>query len=252
MKKIHFLHIPKTAGQSVHQMLVDGFKHISPLRVNSQFQDLGDDSVTDTYDVISGHIDWSTMELGGDAEFTFTVLRKPVDRILSFYHYLRSEAKKLNAEELSQPERKGMYNALNLTPDEYFLSKDKEFSTFINNHYNNFYMYFFASKSYDGFHKLSSKSNEEVFYLAMKNMGAIDKIYTLDSLTDLPIDLRERFPDCSNEINGLTHVNKGDKLSAEERLKLLSKIGPSEKAIKEINKMCLFDNVIFNLVAACN
>ncbi|WP_422409243.1 MULTISPECIES: sulfotransferase family 2 domain-containing protein [unclassified Endozoicomonas] len=246
MKKVHFLHIPKTAGQSVHQLLVDGFDSVSPLRVNSQYPKLGKSSVSE-YDVISGHIDWATMNLGGNAEFTFTVLRKPLDRILSFYHYLRSEARKLNNEELNNPENLGMKNALHLSPDEYFLNNSIDFSRFIDDHYDNFYTYFFASMKYSGNRNLREKhSDEELLGMALKNISKIDKIYTISRLHQLPTDLCKHF----NEFkpSDIKHVNIGDKLSTEDRINELTKIGECERAISKIKKMCSLDNYLYNFV----
>lgn len=244
-KKVHFLHIPKTAGQSVHHLLNNSFQKISPLRVNAQFDSLGIDSVSNV-DVISGHIDWNTMLIGGEAEFTFTVLRKPIDRILSFYHYLRSEAQKLSEEELAVPERIGMYKALHCTPNEYFCSNDEGFAKFISNHYDNFYTYFFASKTYDGHSQLSTKfSEEELLGKAIKNISKVDKVYTLKTVKKLPADLYSIFEDRSFE--ELPHVNKGDSFSTEKRIDELKKIGEHNLAMEKIYEMCELDNVIFNI-----
>ena len=245
MKKVHFLHIPKTAGQSVHHLLSNSFQKISPLRVNAQFESLGIDSVRHV-DVISGHIDWNTMLTGGEAEFTFTVLRKPIDRILSFYHYLRSEAQKLSVQELAAPERIGMYRALHFTPNEYFCSDDEGFARFISNHYDNFYSYFFASKTYEGHSQLSTKlSQEELLGRAIKNLSKVDKVYTLKTVKNLPADLNSMFGDRSFE--ELPHVNKGDSFSTEKRIDELKKIGEHNLAIEKIHEMCELDDVIFNI-----
>jgi hypothetical protein len=248
LKKIHFLHIPKTAGQSVHQLLINAFDNVSPLRLNDQYNELGFSSVSD-FDVISGHIDWSLMKSGGEAEFTFTVLRKPVDRILSFYHYLRTEAKKLSEAELAKPERVGMYNALIMSPNDYFCSRDVNFKTFINNHYDNFYCYFFASLSYQGHALLKEKSNDELIGLAINNLSKVNRIYTLDNLAQLPLDLRSVFKD--KKFEPLPHVNKGDSKSSAERLVALKDIGDADYAIKRIEQMCKMDNIIYDIVSRC-
>lgn len=246
-KKVHFLHIPKTAGQSVHQLLTDSFSSVSPLRLNSQFEELGVTSVTD-YDVISGHIDWNIMLLGGDAKFTFTVLRDPIDRILSFYHYLRGEAKKLSRDELASPQRLGMFNALHLSPDEYFCPSDSNFKKFIDDHYDNFYTHFFSSKKYIGNRENKNNLSEnEALGLAIKNICSIDKVYTLNNIVDLPMDLKKQFPNL--EFKKLSHVNKGENLSTEERLNKLDSIGSSRKAKERINEMCKLDNYIYKIVS---
>ena len=127
-RKLLFLHIPKTAGQSVHRYLLDGFNEqdVCPYRVDAQYQN--GDLDPNAYSIHSGHIDWSRLENLSGEKIVFTILRKPMDRILYFYFYfyLRSEAQKVSASELEKPERSGLRAALELTPDEYFVQRNVE------------------------------------------------------------------------------------------------------------------------------
>ena len=88
IKKIVFLHIPKTAGQTVHSELlrIFGPEHTSPVRVHTQAG--ADGQFPEGYRFYSGHLDWETFDTADSDSFVFTVLRDPKDRIASFYFYL--------------------------------------------------------------------------------------------------------------------------------------------------------------------
>ena len=126
-------------------------------------------------------------------KFVFTILREPTERILSFYFFLREDAKKLTEEQLNQPWNQGKKAALKWSCDEYFSSSKPEFRAFINNHYNNFYAYYFAGDKFRGYQDLSSKhakfSEERVVDQALKNLSALDGVYAVDDLSILERDL---------------------------------------------------------------
>ena len=148
-KKLIFLHIPKTAGQSVFQYLENTFDSadVCPFRVNHQYLDASIDP--NDFVVHSGHIDWKLLEeaLTGEKIF-FTVLRAPLDRILSYYLYLRKEASKLSVADLASDQSAGLRAALYMTPDEYFVDCKGEMREFIDDHYDNFYLNYFSGKTY--------------------------------------------------------------------------------------------------------
>ena len=150
-----FLHIPKTAGQSVHSFLVHLFGQgaIAPARVNEQLIQLSIPQIR-KYSVFSGHMDWAMLDCVERPRFVFTILREPTDRILSFYYFLRSEAKKLTEEELKLPQNQGKWAVLNLSCDEYFTSGKAGLRSFLDNHYDNFYTHFFAGRTYDARQRL--------------------------------------------------------------------------------------------------
>ena len=111
-----FLHIPKTAGQSVHSFLVHLFGQgaIAPARVNEQLIQLSIPQIR-KYSVFSGHMDWAMLDCVERPRFVFTILREPTDRILSFYYYLRSEAKRAyggGAEAAAEPRQMGSTESL--------------------------------------------------------------------------------------------------------------------------------------------
>jgi hypothetical protein len=90
MKKIVFLHIPKTGGTSVHNFLVQQFpkNKVCPDRFNT----LKNHTKTelDKYLYFSGHYDMEGVEhISGDKD-VFTFFREPKDTIMSLYYFWKS------------------------------------------------------------------------------------------------------------------------------------------------------------------
>ena len=96
-KKIHFLHIPKTAGTSIHNFLAFQFKYQSicpavfcyknrPWEPSEYgLQNIPTDKLQ-KYHLFMGHLGWIPRTLFPTAEFeTFTFLRDPLERTLSLY-----------------------------------------------------------------------------------------------------------------------------------------------------------------------
>lgn len=101
VKRLVFLHIPKTAGQTVHFEFerVFGKSAISPIRVHTQSPETSFKEAAN-YQVFSGHIDWHDIETVPSPKVTMSVLRDPRERIASFFLYLREKGSKLSPEEL--------------------------------------------------------------------------------------------------------------------------------------------------------
>lgn len=239
------MHIPKTAGQSVHRYLVDGFKKesVCPLRVDAQYE--GTNLDLDSFQVHSGHIDWARLERLTGEKIVFTILRRPIDRILSYYFYLRKEALLLTEGELLDPSRAGMNAALNLTPDEYFSTYGGEIRSFIDDHYDNFYTYFFAGKTYNSRRALVDLKSKELISLAIKNLSNI-AVYTVDRWTDVSKLIGREFEGFKNP-EGDYFVNKGDSYGSTERLDKLKELGATNITFDRLGEMTKLDNIIFDL-----
>jgi len=255
---IVFLHIPKTAGQSIHHFLKSlvGAGLVAPARVNEQLYLL---SVPDLrrYRLISGHLDWSLLDCVQQPKFVFTVLRNPVDRILSFYFFLRAEAKKLSEEELRRPENQGKHAALHLSCDDYFYGGKPLIRTFLDNHYDNFYMYYFAGRTYDARQRLLARkaadksfTTERILKMAFDNLALLDGVYTIDHLDLLERDVRfaTGVHDERPSLAGL-HMNSGVGDSA-ERMKKLQGLGATEVTFDRIRAMVAQDEEIWKHYSA--
>ena len=91
---IIFLHIPKTAGQSIHHELQRLYSDkIAPVRINSDLDKYSNNEL-EKFNVFSGHLDWNRLKFLPNP-FTFTILRDPIERICSFYIYLEEKAKRI-------------------------------------------------------------------------------------------------------------------------------------------------------------
>lgn len=186
MRPIVFLHIPKTAGQTIHNELrrVLGDKAISPIRVHHQAPK-GAAQMPEGYRVYSGHLDWDEVDHLSNP-FVFTVLRDPRERIASFYLYLLTKAERMSACELEEPQHTGLRMALTRSADDYFFAGDAGWKAFIKAHYDNFYCRYLATR------KIVS-SGPLCLETALRNAQHLSGIYTTTSLDVLQKDLKVEF-----------------------------------------------------------
>jgi hypothetical protein len=252
--KIVFLHIPKTAGQSVHQFLVDSFPgaRVCPARTNEQLLSIPRRELNG-YDIFSGHLDWCALDCVEGDKFTFTVLRDPLERILSFYFYLRTSAGALTQKELQKPQRKGMYHALNSTPYQYFVDPKLAIREFVDSHYDNFYTYYFAARRFDARRKILSQvgeglafsSGETVVRLALANMKELSKTYTVDNWVALKGDLQKAFGSEISKDPTAYRLNRGDRLDGAARLETIQKSEKGEVIVRRLRAFAQLDNVLW-------
>ena len=92
--KLVYMHIPKCAGTSIDQYFRERFGADKSIRIFLLFTAVGDGAANFSdqqllqYDYISGHFNPSLPQRMGLIHRTFTVLRHPVDRVISqYYHY---------------------------------------------------------------------------------------------------------------------------------------------------------------------
>lgn len=92
-RTLKFLHLHKTAGTSVRSFLERFFRpeEICPAGFRHQFQALSSDQLR-RYRMFAGHLDWEELDQVEGPSFTFTVLREPRERLLSYYFFMRAEA----------------------------------------------------------------------------------------------------------------------------------------------------------------
>ena len=189
MKTLVFLHIPKTAGQTVHAEIerVIGPKKTSPVRVHTQAAP--EDQFPPGYQFYSGHLDWTTLSATITDPFVFTVLRDPRERIASFYFYLLEKANALDKGALESPQNTGMKILKSRSADDYFFSGDISWQKFIHDHYDNFYCTYFAKRKMRGWTDIANMSPDGLVAQAVIGAQDISKIYTLESLSQLEDDL---------------------------------------------------------------
>ena len=193
-KPIVFLHIPKTAGQTVHNVLarVVRPRRVSPIRVHTQALDPAE-QYPPGYSLYSGHLDWCALGHLPPARFVFTVLRDPRERVASFYFYLQRKAAGLNEATLSLPQNIGLKRALEMTPDDYFFGGDDDWQMFIRSHYDNFYCTYFATRRMLGWGETVDLTAVELQKQAKRGLARLDRVYSTNNLVAMEQDLKTRF-----------------------------------------------------------
>ena len=222
---IAFLHIPKTAGQSIHRWISSNYNEnqICPARTNKQLFNIPPIELN-SYSFFSGHLDWNILKSIKTFDYVFSVLRHPDERIVSFYFYLKKQAekRKLKSKDLAHSPRLAM--AL-LPINEYFENDDRHKKALIDNHYNNFYSYYFASGTYKGFQRYREKKNlsdAKLLSLAIEMISSdYDHIFNMQTIDDLPQVLAKKF-----DFKGgrLKKVNKNTAYSPSARDKDLAEL----------------------------
>lgn len=246
-----FLHIPKTAGQSVHEFLIDRFEidNVCPARDNDTLRSLDMESLH-KYKVYSGHFDWNLFDQIDNLEFTFSILRDPVDRILSYYFYLREQAT-IFEERGQLDDKPGLKASLYNTPQEFFVAKENPHRDFLDQLFDNFYTYFFAGRQYSARNKflpITGAGNlfadkSFIVDLAVTNINSrLDAVYWITEwrqslardLNERSLGVEETNPDASYNVNvGGT--------SQSSRLELLCELGADQAVLNRIHEMCVFD-----------
>lgn len=194
-KKIIFLHIPKTAGQSIHNVFQSKISKskISPINVYDQDRSSFKDS--HKYSYFGGHINWDEVDdlFKRDEIFIFTVLRDPQERLASFYLYLKKEAEEFGMKYLKNNNKIGMIHLLNNSIEDYFFPNDIKMKNFIGDMYRDFYVRFFLQKTYrtkiGNFSYISPKQKLK----AIKNIMSLDYIGFIENLGPLESKLQSEF-----------------------------------------------------------
>lgn len=248
--KIFFLHIPKTAGQSVHQALIGSFgnKKVCPARVNDQLRQYSLAEL-DKYTVFSGHLDWRILDCLSGKKYVFTILREPLERILSFYFFLRNEATRLQ-NDLDREDRQGLKAVLGNTPREYFCGCSPHLRNFLDSYYDNVYTYYFAGRSYNSRGELNVLvdrgvlTREKIQQMAFDNLCILDAVFTLDDMPRVFSTIAELSGKPPVKKDGYRmNVNKAQ--PKESRMDQLLTLGADTVTLDRIRQNCAMDQHIW-------
>ena len=244
IKKIVFLHIPKTAGQTVHSELlrIFGPEHTSPVRVHTQAA--ADGQFPEGYRFYSGHLDWETFDTADSDSFVFTVLRDPKYRIASFYFYLLHKSSLLNSEELSLDCNAGLKEIRNKTAPEYFFGGGKAWQRFIRDHYDNFYCKYFASRKVRSFIDLDTLSAAEIIQRATNSCHDVDRVYTTKTLSNLENDILTLTGKPVSIAN--TRINVGPNCNVNDNWAELLKLMESDENRARLMRFTTLDEILIN------
>jgi hypothetical protein len=191
---IVFLHLPKTAGQTIHNALCRalGGDHVSPVRVHTQVPP-GRSQFPPGHALYSGHLDWDGIDDVPPGRFTFTVLRDPRERMASFYLYMRRDAAALAPGALFLPENIGRRRALEWTADDYFFGGDAAWQSFIRDHYDNFYCSYFSTRRFRGGAAIRALPYSEAVARARHGLAELDGVFDSANLSPLEEALHDRY-----------------------------------------------------------
>ena len=84
------LHIPKTAGSSLNRLLENKFPEEDSLRIYRHPSPESIAPIVQSYRMIRGHVSYSIAEKILNQNVFITMLRHPIDRIISFYYFVRA------------------------------------------------------------------------------------------------------------------------------------------------------------------
>jgi hypothetical protein len=248
--KVIFLHIPKTAGQSVHEYLLRNFSNelVCPARVNDQLTQYSAAELN-RYQVFSGHFDWSAFDLLEGERFVFTILRDPLERLLSFYFFLREQA--THFANLGQLDDKpGIKAAIELTPWQYFVDPECPLREFIDNHYDNFFTFYFAGRTYNARSKLKPLTGPGRLFADMAAVTRLAQanLATLDAT--LPIERWQEINPIISSVVGRNlilddaiRVNIG-KSAPTRRLGRLQTLGANDQVLRRLDEFTHWDNLL--------
>ena len=245
---IVFLHITKTAGQTVHYELarIAGAEAVSPVRVHTQVK-------TDTaqlptgYSVYSGHLDWTALDTLPRDRFTFSVLRAPRERIASFYFYLLKEARAQTPEELEKPHRAGMKRISTVSAEEYFFGGPPPWRTFLHDHYDNFYTRYFATRTMRGWGKTRDRTPEDLLRAAQDNITRdVTRIYSTRDLGALEADIAARYGTPISVTDRF--VNAGDQPRGEARWPKLLDLMENDAARDRLDAFARMDDTLMERI----
>ena len=244
---IVFLHLPKTAGQSVRSYLEGNFprRKLFPGQLDSHLFEYSLLQMQ-KYEIFSGHFSFSLLSHFCNP-FVFTILRDPISRLVSYYLYLRSEISKKAAKGYSLD---AVENSIfNLSFDELFSDDTSEAANYCKNLFDNFYMYYFSTRMMLGRSAIVVREDdyfmkEKLTNVALRNIESHINVFSIDSLSVFTSRL-ELFQDFKKiielpEKNVATIQNKHDPY---ETIKKYSKdYGRSQELL---HLMCQFDYKIY-------
>lgn len=193
MRPIVFLHLPKTAGQSVRVFLNRSFpkRLMFPGQVDSHLA-LYSKSDLKQFSIFSGHFSWALLDCLGDDALFFTILRDPAARIISFYRHLRRHAEALSEDQLALPSNQGLRAALTNPMEDWLNPSDPGLRAFTLSHIDNYYTYYFATRVMNGRGLVRDNhpegdyfTTEQVLNVAIRNLRERVKVFATERLTEL-------------------------------------------------------------------
>ncbi len=187
-RPIVFLHLPKTGGQTIHHAIagIVGETNVSPIRVNAQTQ--GGPTFPPGFRFHSGHLDWVDLDTVPGRPFVFSVLRDPMERLGSFYFYMRAKALDvldLQGEAALAAEERRIIGP----PDAFFFPDDLALARKTDNRWANLATTYLATRRLQGRTKTGRLTRAQVLDRAIANAERLDGLYQFGAFGPLEADI---------------------------------------------------------------
>ncbi len=256
-RTLKFLHLHKTAGTSVRAFLERFFRpeEICPAGFRHEFRALDRDQLA-TYRMFAGHLDWEDLDQVGGPSFTFTVLREPRERLLSYYFFLRAEAVRIAREDPAQV-NEAARAALAFAPDDFFCAGGPpSVRRNIDNHLDNHYAHYFARRSARlRYRSLDSAiADSELVAMARRNLDRLDGVFATERLRPLKWAVIARFGgrevgawrtalNCLYPIQRIRRNQQAGTVAT--RLADLAALGATRRTFDRIEEMTRLDSLLW-------
>jgi hypothetical protein len=206
--------------------------------------------------MFAGHLDWKDLDRVAGPSFTFTVLREPRERVLSYYFFMRAQAVRMAREKPGQVNEIALA-ALNFSPDDFFCTGGSPSVRLnIDNQLDNHYAHYFARRSA----RLRYRSHEntlldsELLVMARRNLDRLDGVFQTGRLTPLKWAVITRFGGrkigaWQTALNGLYLLQdiRQNQLSGTvmTRLADLAALGATRRTFDRIEEMTRLDSLLW-------
>ena len=248
LMKIFFLHFPKTAGVAIRNAIIRNHPTLRVLPADDM-PGLSRFSVEEleTYDVFSGHFDWSYLDVLGPDLFVFTLLREPYERALSQYFYHRTLPSIYGT--AFTPERfPVIFDIATMSPRESFFSPDSLHRTSARFAFDNIYTYYFFNRGFRGgrFAQLAGVPRGRVEEIARENMRRLSFVGCQENLRE---DLQE-----VEHLTGLRFVhdirreNVTEAVPRQVREAALAALDGGEETLQLFRTFCEMDRGLYDEV----
>jgi hypothetical protein len=189
MTNVKFLHLHKTAGTSVRMFLTGFFRphEVCPAITHQELSALQVERLRG-YRLFAGHFDWAKLDEVEGPSFTFTVLRDPVERVVSNYFFWRALARRSSAKDRNLPH---VRLALDSAPDDFFAGTWMPRVRKFLDDQDNLYTRYFAGRGFASRQRLAIRrmSDCDLLSEAHRNLDRLDGLYATDDLGRLKKDV---------------------------------------------------------------
>jgi hypothetical protein len=127
-----FMHIGKTAGTSLHHMLLEAMPDADVYHASVVDFDSLDDGSLASFDLVMGHFTFRHVPKFRDDRYLTTFLRDPIERVVSTYHFLKAWSG--HDDNTSSEALRG---AKSLSLRDFLLNEDPAIRMFTSNHQTN-------------------------------------------------------------------------------------------------------------------